>query len=187
MNAFAGPGAGAATGAAESSIVPNSDRVPSRLSMISIRRACSGQSMCDAVLICQKPSPRGRRGNHAVRVRVARHERDHVRVRLSRRRHDRLSRPGRDGSASRLRGSASQPGSPAGLHAPASLSGARVVHRLQRVVAETTTSLLVALGLCGALPSASRTAGRRGCRRAAALGRPCRARCTRSPPLVNHE
>ena len=51
------PDDGARTGAALSSSVPNSESVPSRLSITSISRLCSGQSMCDAVLICQKPWP----------------------------------------------------------------------------------------------------------------------------------
>ena len=45
-------------------IVPNIDSVPSSLSTISTTRDCCGQSMCDAVLISQKPlpaaQPRGR-------------------------------------------------------------------------------------------------------------------------------
>ena len=53
--AAAVPGAGAAIGAAWSSTVVNSDSVPSRLSMTSIRRLCCGVSACEAVLICQKP------------------------------------------------------------------------------------------------------------------------------------
>jgi hypothetical protein len=42
LNPSALPGGGAAAGAAESRIVPNSDSVPSRLSMTSIVRLCWG-------------------------------------------------------------------------------------------------------------------------------------------------
>ena len=50
-------------GASESMIVPKIDSVPSRLSTSSTILDCSGKSMCEAVLISQKPprpaSPRG--------------------------------------------------------------------------------------------------------------------------------
>ena len=42
-------------GASWSSIVPQIESVPSRLSTRSSSRDCCGQSMCDAVVICQKP------------------------------------------------------------------------------------------------------------------------------------
>jgi hypothetical protein len=48
---------GTASGADESTIVPNTDSVPSWLSASSTSRACWGKSMCDAVFTSQKPPP----------------------------------------------------------------------------------------------------------------------------------
>ena len=123
VNALAGPGAGAATGAAESSSVPNSDSVPSSvvhdldqpalLRPVDVRR---GVDLPEPVAALAAEEA------HAVRVRVAGHVADHVRVapRTAPRRSSCPSRRG--GSASSVRGSRSQPGSSAGWHAPASSS-----------------------------------------------------------------
>jgi hypothetical protein len=75
------PEPGAPLGESWSSIVPKIDKVPSRLSITSIRRCCGGQSeIARALYLPEAASIRAREGLHAVVVGVTRDVGDDIAV-----------------------------------------------------------------------------------------------------------